>query len=225
MAIHSYDRNFTDAVSRHFRVSEFACHGTDCACTACKIDDALIAYLEKIREHFDAPVYISSGYRCPTHNAAVGGASRSYHMRGQAADITVSGVEPIEVARYAESIGILGIGHYDAFVHIDTRAEKSFWYSSAQLQRETFCEEIGKEKMKTEELPTLKRGERSDTVRAAQILLEGYGYFLQPYGADGNFGTMTEQMVGVFQRDHALDADGVIGVKTWKKLLGMKGEN
>lgn len=43
--------------------------------------------LEPLRLHFNEPVRISSGYRCPALNKAVGGAKNSQHMRGQAADI------------------------------------------------------------------------------------------------------------------------------------------
>jgi uncharacterized protein YcbK (DUF882 family) len=54
-------------------------------------------------------------------------------MKGKAADIVVQGVSSREVAKYAESIGILGIGLYETsadgyFTHIDTRTTKSFWY-------------------------------------------------------------------------------------------------
>ena len=46
--------------------------------------------LEPIRAIFgDRPVIISSGYRCPEVNAAVGGASNSAHLFGCAADFTV----------------------------------------------------------------------------------------------------------------------------------------
>lgn len=47
--------------------------------------------LEKVREHFNAPVNISSGFRNAKVNAAVGGSKTSQHMTGQAADFTVSG--------------------------------------------------------------------------------------------------------------------------------------
>ncbi len=95
-------------------------------------------YLQKIRDHFGKAVSISSAYRCEKHNKKIGGATKSKHMYGQAADIKVSGIKPIEVAKYAESLGCLGIGHYDTFVHIDTRTTKFFWYSDAQIPRTTF---------------------------------------------------------------------------------------
>ena len=45
--------------------------------------------LEKIRAQFARPVFITSGYRCPALNFAVGGAGMSQHLVGGAADIVV----------------------------------------------------------------------------------------------------------------------------------------
>ena len=47
--------------------------------------------LDPLRELWQQPIIVTSGYRCPRLNAAVGGAARSQHCLGQAADIrTVS---------------------------------------------------------------------------------------------------------------------------------------
>jgi zinc D-Ala-D-Ala carboxypeptidase len=43
--------------------------------------------LEPIRQLYGAPITISSGYRCPRLNKAVGGSPTSQHMIGEAADI------------------------------------------------------------------------------------------------------------------------------------------
>ena len=43
--------------------------------------------LDPLREEWGAPIVVSSGYRCPQLNKAVGGARMSQHMYGQAADI------------------------------------------------------------------------------------------------------------------------------------------
>lgn len=56
--------------------------------------------LEPIRMHFDRPVRVSSGYRSPALNAAIGGAASSQHCRGEAADITVPGVSNIDLAQW-----------------------------------------------------------------------------------------------------------------------------
>ena len=43
--------------------------------------------LDPIRERWQSPIYITSGYRCPALNRKVGGVEGSYHTRGMAADI------------------------------------------------------------------------------------------------------------------------------------------
>ena len=71
------------------------------------------------------------------------------------------------------------------------------------------------------DLPMLKKGSKGDSVKALQILLEGYGYSLGKWGVDSSFGGATENAVEAFQEDNGLDADGVVGPLTWGKLLGM----
>ena len=52
----------------------------------------LTAYvLEPLRVAMKEPISISSGYRCPRLNEAVGGVSNSQHMKGQAADLNIGG--------------------------------------------------------------------------------------------------------------------------------------
>lgn len=142
MAIKVYTKGSKTKLSTNFDVSEFACHGNGC-CTTVLIDEQLAQYVQMIRDHFGKPITISSGYRCEKHNKSVGGATASRHAKGQAADIVVKGVAPAEVAKYAESIGIKGIGLYETnkdghFVHIDTRTSKAFWYGQGQAHRSTF---------------------------------------------------------------------------------------
>lgn len=113
-------------VSTNFRVREFACSdGSD----PIFISPKLVTILQKIRTHFGKAVTITSAYRTPTHNKAVGGTTYSQHLYGMAADIKVSGVSPKKVAEYAEKVlpNTGGIGIYDTFTHIDVRATKSRW--------------------------------------------------------------------------------------------------
>ena len=142
MAIKTYTKGSATQLSTNFKSTEFDCHGSGC-CKTTKIDEQLVKYLQQIRNHFGKSLYISSGYRCETHNKSVGGATGSRHSKGQAADIYMNGVTPAEIAKYAESIGILGIGLYETdkdghFVHIDTRTTKSFWYGQSEAKRTTF---------------------------------------------------------------------------------------
>ena len=118
-------------LSANFTVGEFA--SKDGAATVL-VDEKLVWYLQRIRDRFARPVTITSGYRSPAHNRAVGGATNSLHTKGQAADIYIEGVEPAEIARYAESLGCLGIGLYTVqrFVHIDTRTSKYYWVNDGR---------------------------------------------------------------------------------------------
>ena len=49
--------------------------------------------LQPLRDYLGKPVVISSGYRCPELNKAVGGVKNSQHMKGEAADIHVDSTE------------------------------------------------------------------------------------------------------------------------------------
>lgn len=109
-------------ISKHFKANEFQCKdGSE----EFLIADRLIDTLEAIRNHFNAPVKINSGYRTPSWNNKVGGSPNSYHCKGMAADIVVKGHSTKEVAEYADSIleeG--GVIRYSNFVHIDIREKK-----------------------------------------------------------------------------------------------------
>lgn len=109
-------------VSKNFKVKEFKCKdGSDLV----MIDtDFVISKLQKIRDHFNAPITLNSAYRTRTYNEKVGGATNSYHTKGRAFDIVVKGVPVEEVAKYAVSIGIKGVIKYNTFTHIDSREKE-----------------------------------------------------------------------------------------------------
>lgn len=67
-------------------------------------------------------------------------------------------------------------------------------------------------------LPTLKRGNKGEYVTLLQTELVNRGYDIGSYGIDGDFGKCTEAAVKQFQRDNGLDADGIVGQKTWDAL-------
>jgi len=54
--------------------------------------------LQPVRNHYNKPVVITSGYRSPAVNRAVGGSVSSQHMLGQAVDFTVPSVDNYSVA-------------------------------------------------------------------------------------------------------------------------------
>lgn len=212
-------------VSEHFVSTEFDCHGRGC-CSQTVVNEKLIEYLEKIRNHFNAPITITSPYRCPTHNSRIGGATGSRHSKGDAADIVVKGVAPREVAKYAESIGIMGIGLYETssdghFVHIDTREKKSFWYGQKEAYRSTFG---GSAPANTTTgtttttnttgttYKTLSQGSSGEAVKTLQENLNTLGHSCGT--ADGIYGAKTANAVREFQKKHNLTRDGIAGPLT-----------
>lgn len=90
----------------------------------------LAEHLEAVRSRFDgAAIIITSAYRPPFVNSAVGGASNSQHLYGTAADIVVSGINPHEVYKrlntWHGSKG--GLGDSASFTHIDLRNYRARW--------------------------------------------------------------------------------------------------
>ena len=71
-------------------------------------------------------------------------------------------------------------------------------------------------------LPVLKRGAKGATVKAMQILILGYGFDMEGYGADGSFGGATERALKKYQQANGLAVDGSCGPATWAKLMGLE---
>lgn len=83
----------------------------------------LAKYMDKVRSLFgDRPIRITSGYRDPRSNRAVGGARDSRHMYGDAVDFTVQGLDDVVVFQKLKTYhqhGGLAVGN--GFVHLDLR--------------------------------------------------------------------------------------------------------
>lgn len=137
MAVNTYSlsKDGETSLTTNFKVKEFRCKdGTD----AILIDSTLVDYLQKIRDWAGNSVTINSGYRTESYNKQIGGASNSYHVKGRAADIVVSGKTPLEVARKAEALGMKGIIKYSSFVHVDTRDSKYYSNDGGKTSCTTF---------------------------------------------------------------------------------------
>jgi uncharacterized protein YcbK (DUF882 family) len=108
----------------HFNEDEFRCKDGSLD----KLDIRLPQTLEKLRALAGSKsIHINSGYRSPAYNKKIGGSTNSQHMQGTAADITIAGLTPKQVAALAEKAGFMGVGTYPTFTHVDVRPKKARW--------------------------------------------------------------------------------------------------
>lgn len=203
-----------DGKRSNFKIREFRCRdGSD----SILIDSRLVRILQDVRNHFNKAVSITSAYRTESHNKSVNGAASSYHLKGQAADFTVTGVSNREAACYLDSAGAKGIGFYNytgGFIHVDTRSEKYFWQQDKRSGKyygvsnfRTYTAYMVKDHV----VATIRYNDRNEHVKLLQTELG--------IAVDGIFGPATEEAVRIFQKTHGLKADGVVGFNTWNALL------
>ena len=83
--------------------------------------------LDPLREKYGKPIKVNSGYRCPNHNLAVGGATQSQHMKGEAADIAMVHGSRFKVHDLAQAIVENGkfdqLIIYPTFVHVSWKRQ------------------------------------------------------------------------------------------------------
>ena len=107
---------------RYFRREEFRCPCGRCGGFPVEPDENLVRLADQAREHFGAPVMVSSGVRCQAHNDELdGSAKNSYHLRGKAMDFCVRGVPGATLLAYVKTLPVhyaYQIGNSD-FVHMD----------------------------------------------------------------------------------------------------------
>jgi len=109
--------------ARFFVPAEIACHGTG----EIFVDDDFLFRLDQLRLRLDRPLKISSSYRSVYHNARVGGAVRSSHRLGIAADLPLAGHDKSRLIELAKAVGFTGFGiNYQTFIHVDLGRPRSW---------------------------------------------------------------------------------------------------
>lgn len=120
-------------LTKNFSLDEFNRRGFDLTPAIEKNLTELANQLQALRDHFGKPISIESGYRSAEHNLKIGGALKSFHVTGQAADIKVEGITPQQVFDAIEALikaGKMkegGLGLYNTWVHYDTRGKRIRW--------------------------------------------------------------------------------------------------
>jgi len=126
-------KEFTDSVkAKELRIDNSLPEGLE------DIAESTLQMMQGIRDHLSAvkddevPITITSGYRCPKLNKAIGGGLVSDHLKAMAVDFRAPAFgTPIEVAReLSKHVDALGIGQLineypergsDGWVHVSTR--------------------------------------------------------------------------------------------------------
>lgn len=80
------------------------CGGKYCSGFQHEPQEAMVRIAQKVRKHFNTPVRVISGLRCPTWNKLQGGETNSQHIYGEAADIWISGVPWEKGLAYIQSL-------------------------------------------------------------------------------------------------------------------------
>ena len=121
-------------ITKNFDLKEFACNdGTTVPDILLPNVIELAKNLQVIRDALGKPVHINSAYRTVDYNKKIGGATKSQHLIGKAADIRINGIAPKEVADAIEQLiseGKMkqgGLGRYNSFTHYDIRGVRSRW--------------------------------------------------------------------------------------------------
>lgn len=105
-------------LSANFSRAEFACK---CGCGADNVSSVLVDQLQRLRNFLRRPIVITSGVRCASYNARVGGKPDSAHLTGDAADLAcIASHTRWQMKRLIYQWQLFNrIGTGDTFLHVD----------------------------------------------------------------------------------------------------------
>jgi len=111
-------------LTKNFTDDEFRC-----PCCGEIVDSltfrAFLAKLQDARNLACIPFVITSGYRCKSHNKAIGGKADSSHLKGLAADIRAqTSSERFAIVDGLIKAGFVRVGIGKSFVHVDMDSSK-----------------------------------------------------------------------------------------------------
>ena len=125
-------------LTNNFNLEEFECK---CGCKMPEFVKKNIIELAdnlQVLRDFVGRLDPTNGYRCKDHNADVGGSVNSQHLKGKAADIKSSDINPEDMAAIVddlmkcESFKLGGVGIYNTFTHVDIRGVRARWSKTSK---------------------------------------------------------------------------------------------
>ena len=120
-------------LTNNFNLNEFNKHNFPLTETILRNIQELAKNLQVLRDEVKKPIKITSGFRDPSFNKKIGGATQSRHITGQAADLKIEGYTPKQVAAIIEKLiasGKMkqgGLGIYSTWIHYDCRGTAARW--------------------------------------------------------------------------------------------------
>ena len=224
----------------NFKKAEFKCPCGKCNGYGNGIATTLVETLQELRNKY-GKLQITSGYRCPAHNKAVGGSTNSKHTKGQAADFYLDGfnnqsnrvnmVNELKKTKYYNYSYTNVNGNHPNMgnvVHLDTKLEdtddayKTFVRNLQEAIGANVDGIAGSETLSKTPTISTSTGWNHKAVKPLQVYLKSLGYDLGKCGVDGKFGKDMKACIEKYQRDNSLSiVDGIVTTKkyTWKKLL------
>ena len=120
-------------LTNNFNLNEFNKHNFPLTETILRNIQELAKNLQVLRDEVKKPIKITSGFRDPSFNKKIGGATQSRHITGQAADLKIEGYTPKQVASIIEKLIAAGkmkqggLGIYSTWIHYDVRGTAARW--------------------------------------------------------------------------------------------------
>lgn len=182
--------------------------------------------------HFNAGG--GDGFECYVYSEARRPLGQIFEKHVKAAGQNSRGVKVKPSFIVLNSTDMPAILNEGAFV--DNKTDIADWNEDAELKAmgiayaEAAAEYLGLAKKTVKEEATvnvtmnvLKKGSAGEQVKVLQRLLHAQGYALGTQNpVDGDFGSKTDSAVRAYQKRSGLTVDGIVGEKTWKKLLAAK---
>ena len=170
---------------------------------------------------------IGATYRDTIYNACIAAGG----LKGNRWDATLA--EDFYVLKYTNMPAVLmEYGFMDSTTDVPVILTEAFAKSQAYATMEGIAKAAGLAKKNdaqqettpavpysgvTVNLQELGKGSKGEQVKALQRLLSGY----YTSSVDGDFGAQTDTAVRSYQKGKNLTVDGIVGQKTWSKLLGL----
>ena len=115
--------------TKSFRPQEFKCPCGKCTGYPVQMKVKELKHIQRIRDHYNKPMIITSALRCEYQNKKVGGVSNSYHKTGYAVDFYMVGVTDtldhrINAVKYIMKLPNHDYTYGDGITSLGNRANK-----------------------------------------------------------------------------------------------------